>query len=371
MATFYTDSGSFNLLQVTGSANISASSGIALQIKSSGSTIFSISGSNGEIFNISDVASSNLFSVSSGSLNLFSIDNTKAIRASGSVTITGSLNVTGGITGSLLGTASYATQALSSSYAVTASYVLNAVSASYATQALSSSYALSASHATSTAAIAGTTNYVSKFTSGTTIGNSLIFDNGTNVGIGNTLPNEKLELSVGNGVAGGLRINYASTATSEGMDITYLNTGNTVTSFDSRYNSNNAVMQFRMKTAATAVTAMTILGSGNVGIGVTSPSAKLHVSGSSVAALFQSATNEVPVSILHTSTAISTLGFSGAGSISEYHVRIGANAESFVAYTNNSEKRCEDVIKVDPAVWQGYRPRDGSLWHGHGALRDG
>lgn len=115
MAIFYTDSGSFNLLQVTGSANISASSGIALQLKSSGSTIFSISGSGGEIFNISDSSSSNLFSVSSGSLNIFSIDNTKTVRISGSLIITGSIT----------GTASYASTALSSSYALTASYALN------------------------------------------------------------------------------------------------------------------------------------------------------------------------------------------------------------------------------------------------------
>jgi hypothetical protein len=58
--------------------------------------------------------------------------------------ITGSLNVTAGITGSLLGTASYANNALSSSYAATSSYVLNAVSASFASTAsiaTSSSYA--------------------------------------------------------------------------------------------------------------------------------------------------------------------------------------------------------------------------------------
>ncbi len=59
-------------------------------------------------------------------------------------TITGSLNVTGGITGSLLGTASYATQALSSSFAITASHVLNAISASFT---VSSSFATSASQA--------------------------------------------------------------------------------------------------------------------------------------------------------------------------------------------------------------------------------
>ena len=40
----------------------------------------------------------------------------------------------------------------------------------------------------------GTLNYVSKFTSATTLGNSQIFDNGTNVGIGTTSPSAKLDI---------------------------------------------------------------------------------------------------------------------------------------------------------------------------------
>jgi hypothetical protein len=58
------------------------------------------------------------------------------------VSIPGILTVTGSITGSLFGTASYATQALNAS---TASYVLNAISSSYATQALSASFASTSS----------------------------------------------------------------------------------------------------------------------------------------------------------------------------------------------------------------------------------
>lgn len=125
MAIFYTDSASFNSLQVTGSTILSASSGIALQLKSSGSTVFSISGSSGEIFNISDTVSPNLFSVSSGSTSILSIGTSKNVQISGSLTVTGS------ITGSLFGTSSWAVSAswaptqTSASYALTASYALN------------------------------------------------------------------------------------------------------------------------------------------------------------------------------------------------------------------------------------------------------
>jgi hypothetical protein len=123
----------------------------------------------------------------------------------------------------------------------------------------------------------GTTNYLPKFTGSTTIGNSILFDNGTNIGIGTASPNRKLEVITGNGTTNGIRLTYAQGVTAEGMDITYLNTGDTTTSFDSIYNSNSAVMQFRMKTGGTPVTAMTILGSGNVGIGYSSPTYQLQV----------------------------------------------------------------------------------------------
>ena len=97
--------------------------------------------------------------------------------------VTGSLEVSNGITGSLLGTASYAVQALSSSFATTASYVLNAVSASYADQALSSSYAVTASYVeifpyTGSAKITGSLDVTGSIES-TTVRSNIFINNQT------------------------------------------------------------------------------------------------------------------------------------------------------------------------------------------------
>jgi len=99
----------------------------------------------------------------------------------GNETISGSLIATGGITGSLLGTASYATQALSASYfsgsvsdAITASYASQALSSSYAVNSTSASYALNATSASYSpnalsASYAATSSYANNFTVGGTL----------------------------------------------------------------------------------------------------------------------------------------------------------------------------------------------------------
>ena len=46
-----------------------------------------------------------------------------------------------------------------------------------------------------TSAVSGTINYLPKFTGGSILGNSQIFDNGTNVGIGTITPQDKLSIS--------------------------------------------------------------------------------------------------------------------------------------------------------------------------------
>jgi hypothetical protein len=130
------------------------------------------------------------------------------LDVSGSARITNGLTVTGSliapsITGSLFGTSSYAvsaSQAISSSFAINASSSLFAVSAS---QALSASFALTSSYSTN---ISGTANYVSKFTGENSLGDSLIYDNGTNVGIGTTAPSSKLDVHGNAIITGSLNV---------------------------------------------------------------------------------------------------------------------------------------------------------------------
>lgn len=109
---------------VTGSLSTSGS----FTVKSSGSNILVVSGSQGALLTINEKSSndSRLFAVTSASINLLTVNDDKSTR------ISGSLIVTGSITGSLFGTSSFAISAsnsirsITSSYAITASFALNA-----------------------------------------------------------------------------------------------------------------------------------------------------------------------------------------------------------------------------------------------------
>ena len=110
---------------------------------------------------------------------------------------------------------------------IATSSIQNVVSSSFATSA---SYALTAG---STTAIAGTTNYVSKFTGASTLGNSLVYDNGTNVGIGTASPLSKLHVS---DTSGGAIYIQDSDSTST-YNITSISNGGGNLSFDTRNSS--------------------------------------------------------------------------------------------------------------------------------------
>ncbi|MFY7885375.1 MAG: hypothetical protein ACOVOV_11105, partial [Dolichospermum sp.] len=72
----------------------------------------------------------------------------------------------------------------------------------------------------------GTTNFIPKFTSSNGIGDSSIFDNGTNVGIGTTAPANKLEITQGTAGNSGLRftnLNASSIATTTSNKVLGIN----------------------------------------------------------------------------------------------------------------------------------------------------
>jgi hypothetical protein len=105
----------------------------------------------------------------------------------------------------------------------------------------------------------GTTNFLSKFTGATSLGNSQIFDNGTNVGIGTTNPTQLLHLD---SVAP--KIRFRDTTRGVFWDVGIETTTNTFR-FTNNTGGANGIYAFE---------------NGSVGIGTLTPSQKLHVIGS-------------------------------------------------------------------------------------------
>jgi hypothetical protein len=131
------------------------------------------------------------------------------------------------------------------------------------------------------ASISGTTNYVAKFTSGTAIGNSLIYDNGTNVGIGTASPGAKLDVNGDIYANGDIR--------SQGVFRDYQGEAllQTTTSAITQLGSTGAGTSRQLAFLAGNAERMRITTSGDVGIGTTSPATKLHVQGSNLMTTFR------------------------------------------------------------------------------------
>jgi len=231
-----------------------------------------------------------------------------------SPTISGSLTVTGNIISS--GSITLSGSVASASYATSASNATNAISASYANnltvagtltaqtlvvQTITSSVEYitgssingslnSNTHLfTGSVSISGSSTFALNVNSG-----SLFVSSSGQVGIGTITPTKKLTVKDSTAIQAlfqgytslGPKVDDESGEIQLGSNNTYAgriafsSTGSTILSIDNTYNGDAAVTQFRMKTNATAVTAMTITGVGNVGIGIT-PSYALDVANSS------------------------------------------------------------------------------------------
>jgi len=128
---------------------------------------------------------------------------------------------------------------------------------------------------TSSVSGSGTTNYLSKWTGGTALGNSVIYETGGNIGIGTTTPNQKLEIS-GSGAAVRVSDNGVRTPAVE------LLRGVGDFGADAYYdwkiiNSGGRLLFTSGASAGYAGDILTLHTSGNIGIGTTTPSGKLHI----------------------------------------------------------------------------------------------
>lgn len=115
----------------------------------------------------------------------------------------------------------------------------------------------------------GTANYISKFTSSTTIGNSVMYQNGNFVGIGLTTPSAVLHL---HGPDNSIRLTNSNTGTNwnDGIQLSSVSNG----SLDAAlWNRENGYLGFGTNNAER----VHITADGKVGVGTSSPNAKLEV----------------------------------------------------------------------------------------------
>lgn len=111
----------------------------------------------------------------------------------------------------------------------------------------------------------GTINYLSKFTGSNTLGDSLLFDNGTNVGIGTTTPISTLDVNGQVSIKNGLNFFKATTNIVESYNADASNYQDLLIKANSYDFSIGAVNKLFISSA------------GNVGIGTTTPSVPLEI----------------------------------------------------------------------------------------------
>jgi len=224
--------------------------------------------------------------------------------------------------------------------------------------------------------VSGTTGYLPKFTGTNTIRNSIIYDNGS-VGIGTTSPAEKLDvrggMRLGDGASGEQDINFVS-----------LNGNWQVGTNDVGNGSDNN--QFFVYDSQYRLTVQK--GSGNIGIGTTSPAYKLDVHSDNSSTRLVSSTGYINFALVNSThsnyiqASASTLNFfCGGGASSDIllqldggndRVGIGTNTPASKLHVFNSGSALKSMIELDtnqevnftikrsgassPSTWEQYIP---------------
>ncbi len=173
------------------------------------------------------------------------------------------------------------------------------------------------------AAISGTLNYIPKFLGTSSLGNSQIFDNGTNVGLGTTSPYSQFSNtnsaisgnSSSSAVVGGLT--WASAGT--GFVGSFYNSNSTGNGLLVKINGNaNTQTAFEVLSGTTTSTVSNthfrILGDGKIGIGTSSPNTRLELASGTAGTSGLRLTN-LTNSTTGTSTYSGLLGVNSTGDV--------------------------------------------------------
>jgi hypothetical protein len=389
----------------------------SLQVYRSGSnaSVLKVDGGSGTLFEVTDNLSGSLFNVNDiTGLPIFEVFSNNRIVAGkyaandlvisgsrvgiGTATPSAKLQVIGNISGSqftssrrnavgFFGTSSYARRALTASFALNASSggttlrtgSTYPITSSFARRAITASYALASAGGGSGTVSSGTTNRLAKYTGATTVGQSFspIFESGSAfVGVGpiSTSLVSRLQVFRSGSNASVLKVDGGSGTLFEVTDNLSgsLFSVNTIAGFPIlEVFSNNRMIAGAYGTNALVVSAS------SVGIGIATPSAKLHIQGNVSGSQFTSSRRNA-IGFLGTSsyarralTASYALNASGGGGGSTLRTgstypitasktsAIGAGTTNrFVKYNNSS------------AVGQTFTPifESGSAFIGIGAI---